>query len=153
MSLMFLAFTLVGMVMLTGTVSNNNMFTFNKSYAAPRLDGPGGIAVDSSGNVFVAEEFNNRVQKFTNTGEFIRKWGSFGSGDGQFEPSDVAVDSSGNVFVADGDNNRIQKFTNTGKFIRKWGSFGSASIAVTGANPSDENTSKQLTPFAFSIEK
>jgi hypothetical protein len=35
MSLIFLAFTLVGMVMLTGTVSNNSIFTFNKAYAAP----------------------------------------------------------------------------------------------------------------------
>jgi hypothetical protein len=99
-------------------------------------------------------DLNSRIQKFTNTGKFIRKWGTEGSGNGQFQdPNGVAVDSAGNAFVSDGDNNRIQKFTNTGKFIRKWGSFGSESIAVTGANPSDENTSKQLTPFAFSIEK
>ena len=84
---------------------------------------------------------NDRIQKFTNTGTFIRKWGSFGSGNGQFEgPSGVAVDPSGNVFVADSGNDRIQKFTNTGKFIRQWGSLGSASIDVTGANPSFEWT-------------
>ncbi len=70
---------------------------------------PTGVAVDGSGNVFVAD-FNSRIQKFTNTGTFLTKWGCPGSGDGQFSfPTGVAVDGSGNVFVADG-NNRIQKF-------------------------------------------
>ena len=40
---------------------------------------PAGVAVDPSGNVFVADSDNNRIQKFTNTGTFIRKWGSQGS--------------------------------------------------------------------------
>jgi hypothetical protein len=71
-SLIFLAFTLVGMVILTSTVSNNSIFTFNKAYA----DSLGSIrcCVDSSGNVFVADSNNDRIQKFTNTGTFIRKW-------------------------------------------------------------------------------
>jgi NHL repeat len=42
---------------------------------------------------------------------FATKWGSHGSGDGQFIiPDGVAVDSSGNVYVADAFNHRIQKF-------------------------------------------
>ena len=42
---------------------------------------------------------------------FITKWGSEGSGDGQFNtPLDVAVDSSDNVYVAEWDNHRVQKF-------------------------------------------
>ncbi|WP_269850541.1 PKD domain-containing protein [Methanosarcina horonobensis] len=41
---------------------------------------------------------------------FVKKWGSFGTGNGQFNfPAGVFVDSSGNVYVADTDNNRIQK--------------------------------------------
>jgi DNA-binding beta-propeller fold protein YncE len=84
-----------------------------------------GIAVDASGNVFVADNFNNRIQKFTNTGTFITKWGSAGVGNRQFNsPEGVAVDSSGNVFVVDSSNRRIQTFTNTGEFITKWGSQG-----------------------------
>ena len=69
---------------------------------------------------------NHRIQKFTNTGTFLTKWGSSGTGDGQFAfPRDVAVDGSGNVFVGDDANRRIQKFTNTGTFLTKWGSTGS----------------------------
>ena len=59
---------------------------------------PGGIAVDGSGNVYVAEWVNNRVQVFGASGEFLRKWGSRGSGDGQFQrPFGIAVDGSDNA--------------------------------------------------------
>lgn len=43
---------------------------------------PTGVSTDSSGNVFVADTFKNRIQKFTNTGNFIRKWGSHGTENG-----------------------------------------------------------------------
>jgi hypothetical protein len=90
------------------------------------FDHPGGVAVDSSGNVYVADSGNDRIQKFDSDGAFITKWGSSGTGDGQFSyPRCVAVDSSSNVYVADGYNERIQKFDSNGTFITKWGSHGS----------------------------
>lgn len=68
----------------------------------------------------------DRVQKITNTGSFTLKWGSAGTGDGQFDvPMATAVDSSGNVYVTDRYNSRIQKFTSAGVFVTKWGSAGS----------------------------
>lgn len=89
-------------------------------------------ATDSGGNivVFVTDRFNNRVQKFNDTGGYLGQWGGLGSGNGQFNyPSGVAtaLDASGNVvvYVTDSDNFRIQKFTDTGAFILKWGSQGS----------------------------
>src|SRR5690349_16860233 len=58
--------------------------------------------------------------------QFVTKWGSQGSNNGQFNfPYQIAVDSSGNVYAADSGNNRIQKFTSTGGFVTTWGSSGS----------------------------
>lgn len=85
-----------------------------------------GIAVDTTGNVYVVDAGNNRIQKFSSTGSFIAKWGYSGSKDGQFSfPSDVAVDNAGNVYVAESANHRIQKFTSDGTFITEWGKSGS----------------------------
>jgi DNA-binding beta-propeller fold protein YncE len=68
------------------------------------------IAVDSSGYVYVAS-LSHGIQKFDSNGKYITKWGSEGSGDGQFKnPDGIAVDSSGYVYVVDQGNNRIQKF-------------------------------------------
>ena len=63
---------------------------------------PEGVAVDSSGNVYVTDYDNDRIQKFASDGKFITTWGSSGSGEGQFtKPQGIAVDSSGNVYVDD----------------------------------------------------
>ena len=88
---------------------------------------PTDIAVDSTGNVYVAEHYNERIQKFNSLGNFLTKWGTLGSGDGQFEsPNGVAVDSTGNVYVVEDDINcRIQKFDSAGNFLTKWGAPGS----------------------------
>jgi DNA-binding beta-propeller fold protein YncE len=96
------------------------------------FNSPQGVAVDNSGNIYVTDTGNvvgvgnSRIQKFTSTGTFIMKWGSKGSGNGQFiGPYGIDVDSTGNVYVADWGNNRVQKFTSTGTFVTKWGSSGS----------------------------
>ncbi|MDO8716305.1 MAG: hypothetical protein Q7J73_05810 [Dehalococcoidales bacterium] len=86
---------------------------------------PYNMAVDSSGNLYVVDAQNHRIQKFTSSGLFIATWGIKGAGDGQFSrPTAVAVDSLGNVYVVDTQNHRIQKFTSSGIFITKWGSQG-----------------------------
>ena len=65
-------------------------------------------------NVIVADTGNNRIQKFRPSGTFITKWGSLGTGTGQFNgPSGVAVASTDHVYVVDRGNNRIQKFHET----------------------------------------
>jgi len=76
--------------------------------------------------VYVADSWNNRIQKFTKDGRFLSAWGSYGSGDGQFNyPRGIAIDTDGLVYVADSWNNRIQKFTKDGQFLSAWGSEGS----------------------------
>lgn len=98
-----------------------------------QFNGPRGLAVDTSGNVYVTDEGNQRIQVFSNTGTFIRTWGSSGAGNGQFAfPFGVAVDHVGNVYVADTNNERVQTFTNTGTFITKWGSAGSGDGQFNG---------------------
>jgi DNA-binding beta-propeller fold protein YncE len=58
--------------------------------------------------------------------EFVKKWGSKGTREGQFTvPYSVDVDSKGDVWVADRGNHRIQKFNKDGNFIFKFGTFGS----------------------------
>jgi hypothetical protein len=95
--------------------------------------GAGGVAVDASGNVYVADPGNHRIQKFTSAGAFITKWGNNGTGDGQLSgPQGVSIDSSGNVYVADTGNSRIQKFDSSGTFITKWGSAGSGDGQFSG---------------------
>jgi DNA-binding beta-propeller fold protein YncE len=82
------------------------------------------VAVDPSGQVYVADNGNNRIQVFTNAGAYITQWGGQGSGNGQFiAPKSVAVDAGGNVYVVDGGNNRIQKFGHlpTPAKLTSWG--------------------------------
>lgn len=84
---------------------------------AGQFMGANGVALDSSGNVFVADTGNNRIQKFDTGGKFTTKLGSEGSADGQFTyPTGLAIKSAKlsfleeRVFVADLHNDRIQVF-------------------------------------------
>ena len=80
---------------------------------------PSGVAVDENGNVFVTD--TDRIQVFNSSGIRIGKWGTYGSGDGQFSyPKGIAVDKSGKVYVVDAGNDRIQVFDRSGRFLGKW---------------------------------
>jgi trimeric autotransporter adhesin len=80
---------------------------------------PEGVAVDASGNLLIADTFNDRIRKVSASGIIttVAGNGSAGySGDGSaaistelYYPESVAVDASGNLFVADTNNNRIRK--------------------------------------------
>src|SRR5215207_1419869 len=76
--------------------------------------------------VYVPDYQNQRIQKFTNVGQFIKMWGgTYGEGDGEFKnPHGAALDSEGNVYVSERSGLRIQKFDSDGNFITKWGSEG-----------------------------
>jgi tripartite motif-containing protein 71 len=99
-------------------------------------------AVDLSGDVYVTDGNNNRVQKFSASGTYLLQWGTLGTGDGQFNsPWGVATDAAGNVYVADSFGNRVEKFTSAGGYITQWGSPGSGNgqfnrplgLAIDGA--------------------
>lgn len=68
------------------------------------------VAVDQKGHIYVADAFNNRIQKFTGNGKLLGIWGSLGSGADQVHYiAGVAVDSEGNLYISDFFNNRILK--------------------------------------------
>jgi uncharacterized protein (TIGR03437 family) len=89
-----------------------------------QLSAVGGVAVDSSGNVYIADSGNNRVRKVSSSGTIttIAGNGIAGfSGDGgqavnaQLNiPTGLAVDATGNVFISDTNNNRIREVTASG---------------------------------------
>ena len=83
------------------------------------LNSPWGVAVNQRGEIIVVESNGHCISIFSPTGEKLRSFGSYGSGQGQFSgPHGVAVDDDGNILiVTDGGNNRIQKFTSDGKFV------------------------------------
>jgi predicted membrane-bound mannosyltransferase/DNA-binding beta-propeller fold protein YncE len=77
-----------------------------------QMNTPLGLALDASGNVYVVDSGNSRIQKFDPRGRPLGAVGVPGAGPGQFnQPSDIAVDAAGNIYVADTWNHRIQKFT------------------------------------------
>ena len=83
---------------------------------------PGGLTLDAAGNLYVADIFNHRIQKFDSGGNFLAQVGSHGEGEGQFnEPWDVTVDGEGNLYVADTFNHRIQKFDADLNFVLAFG--------------------------------
>jgi sugar lactone lactonase YvrE len=90
-----------------------------------KFNNPRAMAIDGSGNIFVADYGNNRVQKFDSSGVYLSQFGSAGTGNGQFDgPTAIAFDGSGNIFVADWFNNRVQKFDSSGVYLSQFGTVG-----------------------------
>ena len=88
---------------------------------------PTDVAWDRAGNIYIADGIGNtnRVAKFDKNGNFVKQWGSTGSGNGQFAGvKSLAVDAQGNVYVADVGNKRIQVFDGDGTFKSQFGNVG-----------------------------
>ena len=109
------------------TVAGTGEFGFSGDggpATSARLSGAEGVAVDGAGNLFIADEGNDRIRKVDSAGVIttVAGTGEFGfSGDGGpatsarlNRPNDVAVDGAGNVFIADLDNYRIRKVDSAG---------------------------------------
>jgi sugar lactone lactonase YvrE len=98
------------------------------------LNIPGGMAIDSSGNLYVAERYGERVRKITPGGTITTVAGSGAqgfSGDGGPAtsaalafPQDVGVDTAGNIYIADTGNNRVRKVDLSGNITTVAGNGG-----------------------------
>ncbi len=79
---------------------------------------PTEILVDRVGNINVVEWSHNRVQVFDPNGRSLSKWGTKGSGEGQFDgPCALAIDDCDRIYVADQRNRRVQVFDSKGLFL------------------------------------
>ncbi len=80
----------------------------------PQFDTPEGMAIDTSGFIYVADMRNSRIQRFNQNGDLstgYAKWGAYGTQDGNFvQPRNVAVDANTRIFVSEVGNRRIQAF-------------------------------------------
>ena len=85
---------------------------------------PIAIAVDKDVNVYVADEYLDRITVHNKDGEYLSHWGIHGSGDGELHgPSGLAIWDD-ILFVVDSRNHRVQKFTLDGQYLGQFGSFG-----------------------------
>ena len=88
---------------------------------------PWGIALDHKGNVYVADTWNHRIQKFTSDGKFIKMWGYFGQGETTsafWGPRDIAIDQINRLFITDTGNKRIVVFDADGNSLTSFGEAG-----------------------------
>ncbi|WP_374030222.1 NHL repeat-containing protein [Bdellovibrio bacteriovorus] len=106
--------------------------------SAARFNAPVGMAMDSGGNIYVADRGNHVIRKITSAGEVTTlaglsgTWGTTngtGSGARFSSPYGVAVDSSGNLFVTDSSNHTIRKITSAGVVTTIAGLAGSIGYA------------------------
>jgi hypothetical protein len=119
------------------------------------LGGPEGVAVDASGNLYIADTGNQRI-RYVNTGGIITTIAGTGatrfSGDGGAAtaatfstPVGVSLDASGNVYVADEFNNRIRRFVPGGAIA----TFAGTTISVGDGGPS---TQARIEPWSVAVD-
>jgi len=139
--------TLAGMANLSGRADGIGQ--------AARFNAPRSVAVDSAGNVYVADTINCAIRKITPAGVATTLAGAAdGSADGTglaaqfFFPQGAAVDSTGTVYVADTGNNTIRKITPGGVVTTLAGTPGVGTYPVDGTGPA----ARFDQPFALAVD-
>lgn len=101
-----------------------------------QFDEPRGIAADiATGNTYVVDMGNHRVESFAFDGAFAGSWGgtgsavSFGSTDAGLGPTGIAVGYDGLIYIADTWNHRVVVLNSNGEAVREFGSFGDTADA------------------------
>uniref|UniRef100_A0A1X7T212 Uncharacterized protein n=1 Tax=Amphimedon queenslandica TaxID=400682 RepID=A0A1X7T212_AMPQE len=91
-----------------------------------QFSSPSGMAISPiTGQIYIVDNNNNRIQVLNPDLTFSHSFGSDGSANGQLQcPYDIAIDSQGLVYVPDFNNHRVQKFSPDGKFVGQFGTKG-----------------------------
>ncbi|MFM8303369.1 MAG: NHL repeat-containing protein, partial [Actinomycetota bacterium] len=138
-----------------GSTSSTNATTVAGSSpswgaGAGQLWDPQGSAVDGSGNLFVADASNHRVQRWApgaTSGTTVAGGNGYGSGANQLAyPTGVALDGSGNLYVADFLNHRVQRFAWNGS------SYSTSGTTVAGTGGAGGGTDQLFYPFAVAFD-
>ncbi|MFO1484691.1 MAG: dienelactone hydrolase family protein [Verrucomicrobiaceae bacterium] len=98
-----------------------------------QIDQPGGLVIGPDGVLYIADQGNHRVQRFTLDGKFLSAWGGHGKEPGKFGggvkfgsrfggPHFIAFDHAGNLFTTESNDGRVQKLTPDGKPLMAFGS-------------------------------
>jgi hypothetical protein len=119
-----------------------------------RFNFPAGVALDSAGNIYVADEQNDAIRKVTPTGDvstFVGQLGVAGTNDGASatfkRPLGVAFDPAGNLIVADTQNHAIRKVTPNGVVSTLAGLPG-----TSGTNDGVGTDARFNTPFSVAVD-
>lgn len=112
------------------SLSGEQRFKVGATAGAPgsgngQFNQPEGVAIDTSGNLWVADTGNTRIQELNSEGHYLKQFGEAGSSEAYLHaPKGVAVDSEGNVFVADTLRGRILAYTSAGVREFQFGTLG-----------------------------
>jgi sugar lactone lactonase YvrE len=116
---------------------------------------PGGIAIDSTGNIYISDSYNNIIRKITPDGKVTTLAGQKKKGDldGKGEsasfrqPEGIALDNQGNIVVADMGNNKIRKITPDGIVTTVAGS------GMRGATDGPVTSASFNRPYGVAVDK
>ncbi len=145
------------------TVAGNGSYGYSGdggNAADARLYSPSAVAVDSAGNIYVADLYNNRVRKVDAATKIITTVAGNGSygyrGDGGdarnaslYYPYGVSVDSAGNIYISDFYNNRIRKVDAATKIITTVAGNGSSGFSGDGGDAKNASLSY---PYGVSVD-
>jgi phospholipase C len=124
----------VGFTVTKGTVGEAP--AYDASIGQRVLDGPYGVAVDASGNVWAADTGHDAIAEFTPSGHLVKEIGG-----GRLDhPEGIAIDSSGDIWVAAEGSDSVAEFSTDGRLLTSFGTEGSGdgeldspdAVAVSG---------------------